>query len=456
MNVRESEEVIEYGQVGVAYQYTACTYESEIAEEDLNYQWSVIWEEARDSIESYGASEVSASTSRVVTVKFLREGSYTLRCTVTSGEDVVSNGAITENIPGNVQLQKAFSYTACTPDTGINPIFLEYLWIIDYKDGEEWVDASSIVTVDKLYARSINVLFKEPGTYRLRAIVLSPVATDVFQGGEVCEIVYPDKIIGDVEIVRGKNRRFGAVHRQATAPREEMHYKWECENASIELANSRVCRITFGDYGTYLVKCTVTNKWALDSPVVATWEIEHSSDPKPDYQYPAWQKSAIGQRVFSDNNEFLGHPVHALNYNPASQANRFWKIWLDDIQGYSKKLCLVENEAGEIITIPLEYQHPNIPERWVSVHLYNIGTGNQFEDDHMDVRLYTMEKEEHPYDYMYVPAQRYFYLGVHRRETERLPFNVAIRLGEEYKKITEIKPEDRKYIMNLHDISPHW
>ena len=73
-----------------------------------------------------------------------------------------------------------------------------------------------------------------------------------------------------------------------------------------------------------------------------------------------------------------------------------------------------------------------IPDAYVSVELENLKTGNQYIDAWFDVRLYTAEREEHPFDKMYVRVQDFFYIGFHARNTRRLPYNVKVTVGKEY------------------------
>ena len=77
---------------------------------------------------------------------------------------------------------------------------------------------------------------------------------------------------------------------------------------------------------------------------------------------------------------------------------------------------------------------PYIPGRdaFISVDLKNLKVGNIHIDDWFDVRLYTKDREEHPYDKMYVRTNDWFYIGMHARNTRRLPFDVECVLGNEY------------------------
>ena len=69
---------------------------------------------------------------------------------------------------------------------------------------------------------------------------------------------------------------------------------------------------------------------------------------------------------------------------------------------------------------------------YVRVDLTNLKTGNQYIDNWFDVRIYTKNREEYPYDTIYLGINDYFYLGFHARNTRRLPYNVQVEIGNEY------------------------
>ena len=71
-------------------------------------------------------------------------------------------------------------------------------------------------------------------------------------------------------------------------------------------------------------------------------------------------------------------------------------------------------------------------DAFISVDLNNLKVGNIHVDNWLDVRLYTKDREEHPYDKMYVRTNDSFYIGIHARNTRRLPFDVECILGKEY------------------------
>ena len=83
------------------------------------------------------------------------------------------------------------------------------------------------------------------------------------------------------------------------------------------------------------------------------------------------------------------------------------------------------------------------PDAYVSVDLENLKTGNKYIDAWFDVRLYTKERQEHPYDKMYVRMNDFFYIGFHARNTRRLPYNVKCVIGQEY--ISGLEPGAMRY-----------
>lgn len=92
---------------------------------------------------------------------------------------------------------------------------------------------------------------------------------------------------------------------------------------------------------------------------------------------------------------------------------------------------------------------PSVPSPRISVKLTNLKTGNQYLDDWLDIRLYTQDREEHPYDLMYVRPNDFFYVGFHARNTKRLPYNVELTVGEQYIDESEMTNEERRYIARL-------
>ena len=69
---------------------------------------------------------------------------------------------------------------------------------------------------------------------------------------------------------------------------------------------------------------------------------------------------------------------------------------------------------------------------YVRLDLKNLKTGNKYVDSWFDVRIYTKDKKEYPYDTIYINKNDYIYLGFHARNTRRLPYNVEMDIGYEY------------------------
>lgn len=90
-------------------------------------------------------------------------------------------------------------------------------------------------------------------------------------------------------------------------------------------------------------------------------------------------------------------------------------------------------------------QLPKIVNGHISVELHNLKVGNRFIDDWLDVRLYTMQREEHPFDIMYMRPNDFFYIGIHARNTKRLPYNIECVIGREYRSYESI--DNKQYVM---------
>lgn len=69
---------------------------------------------------------------------------------------------------------------------------------------------------------------------------------------------------------------------------------------------------------------------------------------------------------------------------------------------------------------------------YVRLDLKNLKTSNKYIDSWLDVRIYTRDKQEYPYDTIYINKNDYIYLGFHARNTKRLPYNVEMDVGYEY------------------------
>lgn len=85
-------------------------------------------------------------------------------------------------------------------------------------------------------------------------------------------------------------------------------------------------------------------------------------------------------------------------------------------------------------------------DTYVSVDLTNLKTGNIYIDNWLDVRLYTRNREEHPYDEMFIKQNDVFYIGFHARNTRRLGYNVNCLIGDKYISSADMSYEQRQKI----------
>ena len=66
-----------------------------------------------------------------------------------------------------------------------------------------------------------------------------------------------------------------------------------------------------------------------------------------------------------------------------------------------------------------------------SFYLQNNKTGNIYVDSHVDGRHYGIDREERPYELMYISSNDCVYVGIHARNTKRLPFDMTVSIGYE-------------------------
>ena len=90
----------------------------------------------------------------------------------------------------------------------------------------------------------------------------------------------------------------------------------------------------------------------------------------------------------------------------------------------------------------------SLPNPLVSVNLQNLKTGNKYIDAWFDVRIYTKDRLEYPYDYMYINPKSFFYIGFHARNTRRLPYNVRMTVGTEFLSESELTKEQRRFLVS--------
>ena len=123
-------------------------------------------------------------------------------------------------------------------------------------------------------------------------------------------------------------------------------------------------------------------------------------------------------------------PEGDIEYDPADADPRDFPT----VETYEQALWNEQNEIPEFAG----------SKRFISVEIVNHKTGNIYNDDWLDVRLYAKDRIEHPYPKMYVPWKEPFYVGFHARNTRRLPYNVDIVIGKKVVPLSLI--EDQRLI----------
>ena len=118
--------------------------------------------------------------------------------------------------------------------------------------------------------------------------------------------------------------------------------------------------------------------------------------------------------------------------------------WDAAVMDFSLDLFTVNEYEPAVIDTKLE----TILRPLISIDLANLKTGNKYIDAWFDVRLYTKNREEHPYDKMYIPTDSFFYVGFHARNTKRLPYNVRMTVGETFISEFDLPKADRRYLVS--------
>ena len=121
------------------------------------------------------------------------------------------------------------------------------------------------------------------------------------------------------------------------------------------------------------------------------------------------------------------------------------------VNTYTSAVVDFEKDLDTVNTYEPATMRFGLPERidpFVSVDLNNLKTGNTYVDSWLDVRLYTRDREEHPYDKMFVRKNDVFYIGFHARNTRRLPYNVNCVIGDKFLNGNELTDEQRLYLQH--------
>ena len=94
----------------------------------------------------------------------------------------------------------------------------------------------------------------------------------------------------------------------------------------------------------------------------------------------------------------------------------------------------------------IDFSLTTVANSYIQVDLNNFKTGNIYVDSWLDARLYTADREEHAYDKMYIRENDVFYLGIHARNTRRLPYNIECLIGKSYVEYEDMTDYERRYI----------
>ena len=135
---------------------------------------------------------------------------------------------------------------------------------------------------------------------------------------------------------------------------------------------------------------------------------------------PGWDCAKIDQTLQPIN------PADEYTYNPINAEGV--------VQSPGQAYAIYENQADVSPGyVQANLAFPNYLNSYdkFSVYLENKGTNNIYADSHIDGRLYAMDKDEHPYELMYVAARDCVYVGIHARNTKRLPFDMTVYFGYE-------------------------
>ena len=114
---------------------------------------------------------------------------------------------------------------------------------------------------------------------------------------------------------------------------------------------------------------------------------------------------------------------------------------------YSLDLTVVNDYEPATISDTI----PPLDDPIVDIVLENLGTGNIYIDNHLDVSLYGPNRRPISDDLAYVRAFGFFYIGIHARKTRRLPYKVRLTLGSRYIAKDTLETENQRYFLGNSD-----
>ena len=146
-------------------------------------------------------------------------------------------------------------------------------------------------------------------------------------------------------------------------------------------------------------------------------------------------------RVFDSEEVLNGDYYEANTLNIADPGAPFWESVLFDFQQ-----DLFAEYDYEPVDLSTEFSF--VPNGVVRVDVNNLKTGNRYIDAWFDVRIYTKDRQEYPYETMYIGVNDYFYIGFHARNTKRLPYNVRMTVGSQIISSNQLTAEQRQYLVS--------
>ena len=157
--------------------------------------------------------------------------------------------------------------------------------------------------------------------------------------------------------------------------------------------------------------------------------------------------------------------------------NIFYKISLDIKDTGAADNCFEErgyvcmridlssyDESPGYVEALIDFNAPEFDDEWIGANLTtelpfskgdevilasleNVGTGNQYVDKSIDVRLYGPCRFEHEFDDMWVGLSQYhFYVGIHQRETKRGSYNVKCKIGTTFRDRSELTADEKQLL----------
>ena len=88
-----------------------------------------------------------------------------------------------------------------------------------------------------------------------------------------------------------------------------------------------------------------------------------------------------------------------------------------------------------------------IAELFITLNLENEGTGNIYNDRHIEANLYDAEYNIVNYENPLVLSKGSFFLGVHCYNTRRIPYKITITIGESLLIYDQMTEEQRRQIL---------